>query len=446
MTLNPRLIIRPLLIGGLCGISLTLVEAGNFIRFTQGFIGSIIIWTCLVIFNRATSKQNSPEYQNRITWQWPIVLIVVSLFIKTAMDLLSVQSSGDNFQIYIVIATDLAAVMSILLAFHYGGRPDSNYKLLAVAMVFATYNIVNVIAYKMGLSGIHGEETISADSIVRGDSSRMIAPFARGVNNFGNAAAAGVCLSIIILGATIRAKDYIGALISFGIISVCLSATILSEIRSVVIGTVLATIWSLPLGTWFRRLYLPTLTLAFLGFALIYPVLALNTTFATFIVNSVPESFERFSGDTLLLGGRIYIWEFGAFQLFEGEIPVLGLGISQRDASPAFAAGVGSGSGKMTMHNSALDILTVYGPIFGCFILASIFAICIWMSRNIFKESRETRYCLLYVGCIITAMACSFFEAFNADGKFWALLIVGISGFIQLKETHRAVASAKARE
>jgi hypothetical protein len=408
-------------LGAALGFLITGSYAGEYLRAIYLLaILSMITFAALATMKGAFSKL---RHLNPIT----LFFVIVASCVAT-MDLQSRWTAGEKITAIsgFVIFVETVIILSMLpLAFGFNVR--RHYATLIIGL--GIYVSANILAYRAGITGVHGSSEITADSIINGYGQRAIMPFASGINSFGTLAS--ICLSVCFLAleVTIASRNLPSTTLVLAMAGLSIYGIRLSETRMGLAVALVSLVWIVPLGLKVRKLLSCAVVAAFIIGGIIYTQLFFLTDLVSRAAALVPSVYQRYAGDIEGLGGRVFIWEYGLDLIRVGQLPLLGFGTAVRNGAPGLAAAdAGTVNFRMSFHNGIIDMLMTYGiP------LTSLFAIGIISYATIaikgFKSLPPGPKAAMGYGfaLINPVFSASILEATTGNPVFWGILLSGVA-------------------
>jgi hypothetical protein len=426
-----------LILGLLWAVELTVSLSGSFLRASRIF-AAILAVSAIGISIRGIAGQKF-RGEDRFAFKRKNILATFAVFVLMVVDVhnsfnnLDIKSSSD-----LIINIALAGIkyaffytfVELLWLFPVHRWPS------VLGFGLAGYTGINILGYKAGLQGVHGGIFTSIEALEGTLGERMIAPFGGGLNNYGILAILGLSLCLGSTFLSFREKDY--RMMALNLLGASVSAygAFLSQTRSGLIVAVGILLWNIPLGRTLRLIFLPAFSLTPILVPLIFDVL-IEVPIVNQVINSIiPEWLFRYQGELFTLGGRTLIWKLGRELILGGQIPILGLGIGERDAGGAIGQ---SGTGfQFSFHNSFLDVVAVYGIIIGLAIwiiyLVVTFRICRQISENKKLDIQDEQAAsTMLIGLGLSSML----EAVSTSEVFWFLLIICTYSVLKIESSSK---------
>jgi hypothetical protein len=408
-------------LGTALGFLITGTYAGAFLRTTY----LLAVLSAITVAALATMR-------GAILARWKlnpsVLLIVLVASCVATMDLHSRWIAGDKITaISGFILFVETVIISSMLPMAFGFNAKRHYATLIIGL--GIYVAANLFAYRTGITGVHGADEISADSISSGYGQRAIMPFSSGINSFGTLAS--ICLSVcfLTLELTINSRNHLSTALALAVAGMSVYGVYLTETRMGIAVALVSLAWVFPLGLVLRKLLYCAVVAAFVAGAMIYTLLFFHTELPSNAAALIPSAFQRYGGDIEHLGGRVFMWGYGLDQIGAGELPLSGFGIAVRDAAPAIAAaGMDSVQFRMSFHNGIIDMLMTYGiPLTLMFVIGIVAHATI--SINGFKSLPSEPKAAMRHGfaLIIPVFSASILEATTGTPVFWGILLSGVA-------------------
>jgi hypothetical protein len=310
-----------------------------------------------------------------------------------------------------LLASGFLLGLIALTAWSRPSTPGGFVGLLAAAVT--VYVLINLVAFRLGLSGTQGGIYREAAATGNVGAERMIAPFGMGLNNFGIIAVFGATLGCLLAIQAIQQRSGLIHLLPAAVgMVINLYAVWRVEIRSslvVILGTLA---WGFVGYPRLRYYAGASLGLALFFFGPIYEGLW-STGMLDRMVGIYAMIPQRSEDEGETLNGRVFIWEEAFKMIGSGKTGWAGVGAAKRDFSAVYEAETGNSAGfTMTAHSSAIDLYVVYGPVlWGLSIV--VLARMYWGVRRLRPESPgASDESFPVTGLAIACLGCGMMESF----------------------------------
>ncbi len=375
---------------------------------------------CAIVLSGAYSWLFEPNRPREIRWTASVVAVY---FFISLHDLHSRLIGGDSTVALLMFAQSCIPTFILLLGPILGGWPPAKI-LKCLCVGFTGYALLNYASYMLGYRGVLTDIGEFYTISMSGVGERWLMRFASGINSFG--VLCGIFFAIVTYQAIIHLR-VATAVKSLGYVlmsGVCIFGIFVVETRAIIYMAIVPVLAVL-LRTKRHSL------VAVASYSCLGLVVFITPLYLMFLSSPVPErldpvvaKFERVPGQWRSLSGRAFLWGHSMEVIKDNEVPLLGLGIGNRDVSSAYVEATGSTGLVGTTrhpHNGALEIYLVYGPLGAAALL--LFAAAVMHQLLRFRRILgDDGHLMLFVfWAIITA---NWTESFVSHNTFWVLLIV----------------------